>query len=145
VLQALRSVPENLATVLEGLLDPLGVSLVQQDEAALTQEMDLQQTTFELMRANFSPPAAYAYLLFVLIYFPCVAALATAIREMGAGFGSLLAAYLTVLAWTVATLVYQVATGESPGWILGALSVLGALVAALATAGARIRRRKVLA
>ncbi|MFW5789423.1 MAG: hypothetical protein ACOCW3_05755 [Spirochaetota bacterium] len=61
--------------------------------------------TFPIMRDRFSLPAAYAFLLFVLVYFPCVSALGVVIREIGAGYGWLLAGYLTVSAWAIATIL----------------------------------------
>lgn len=56
-------------------------------------------------------------LLFVLIYFPCVAVLGVIIRELGKGFGWLLVTYMTVLGQVVATLFYQVTLGREPLWI----------------------------
>ncbi len=53
---------------------------------------------------------AFAYLLFVLIYSPCVAAIAAIQRETGWKWMSFSVGYLTVLAWTLATLFYQIAT-----------------------------------
>lgn len=61
---------------------------------------------------------AYAYLLFVLIYFPCVAALGAIIREIGVLMGILNVAYLTVLGWITATLFYQILTGHQLLWIV---------------------------
>lgn len=142
LLDALRSVPRNLAGVVRGVLDPLGLGVAAPGERALSEELGLEERTFVLLRRSFSPAAGYAYLLFVLIYFPCVAALATAIREMGVGMGIALAAYLTVLAWCVATVVYQLAEGGSALWGLVAVGVLGVLVAALAAGGALMRRRE---
>jgi ferrous iron transport protein B len=61
---------------------------------------------------------AYAYLLFVLIYFPCVAALGAIIREIGVLMGILNVTYLTVLGWITATLFYQVFAGHQLLWII---------------------------
>jgi ferrous iron transport protein B len=87
------------------------------------------------LRASFSPAGAYAYLLFVLIYFPCVSALAAAIREMGARYASALAVYLTLLAWSVATVAYQLAAGPRLVYVALPLLVLAATAAALAAVG----------
>ncbi len=63
------------------------------------------------MHAAFDGRAgAFAYLLFVLIYMPCVAAVAAIQRETGWKWMSFSVFYLTALAWTIATLFYQVAT-----------------------------------
>jgi ferrous iron transport protein B len=75
------------------------------------------------------PHAAYAYLLFILIYFPCLAALGALVREMGPFFGWVSVIYLTVLAWITATLYYQIASGGQALWIVVALALLGAVIA----------------
>ncbi len=53
---------------------------------------------------------AFAYLLFVLIYMPCVAAVAAIQRETGWKWMSFSVLYLTGLAWSFATFFYQLAT-----------------------------------
>ena len=50
---------------------------------------------------------AYAYLLFVLLYFPCVAAVAAIYKELGLGWALFSCVYQTTLAWTVAVIFYQ--------------------------------------
>ena len=76
---------------------------------------------------------AFAYLLFVLIYAPCVAAIAAIQRETGWKWMAFSVGYLTVLAWTLATLFYQTATfaahpAQSAVWI-GAILLAGILFA----------------
>ncbi|MDL2254071.1 ferrous iron transport protein B [Ruminococcaceae bacterium OttesenSCG-928-I18] len=57
----------------------------------------------------FSPLAAFSFLLFTLLYTPCVAAIATVKRELGSGVQAGLVAFAQcALAWLVACLVYQV-------------------------------------
>ncbi|QHI68298.1 ferrous iron transport protein B [Tichowtungia aerotolerans] len=53
---------------------------------------------------------AFAYLLFVLIYMPCVAAVAAIQRETGWNWMFFSVFYLTALAWMFAVLFYQTAT-----------------------------------
>ena len=56
-----------------------------------------------------TPLSSLAYLLFVLIYFPCIATITAIKNETGTWKWSLFTAvYTTALAWLVATLVYQV-------------------------------------
>ena len=58
---------------------------------------------------NFSPLTAYAFLLFVLIYFPCIATIAAIKHESGSWRWAVFAAcYTTLLAWVVSAVVYQV-------------------------------------
>lgn len=63
------------------------------------------------MRYHFgSEAAAFAYLLFVLLYVPCVATLAALRREAGMGWTVFSLVYQTALAWLTATLFFQMAT-----------------------------------
>lgn len=56
-----------------------------------------------------TPLIAFAYLLFVLIYFPCIATIAAIKGETGSWRWALFAAcYTTALAWVVSAVVYQV-------------------------------------
>jgi ferrous iron transport protein B len=56
-----------------------------------------------------TPLIAFAYLLFVLIYFPCIATIAAIKGETGSWKWALTAAlYTTALAWIVSVLVYQI-------------------------------------
>ena len=66
----------------------------------------------QLMEADgITPVAAYAFLLFVLLYFPCIATIAAIKSETGSWRWALFAAsYTTVLAWMVSAAFYQVAT-----------------------------------
>ena len=80
--------------------------------------------SYRLLRKWFTPLSAYAYLLFVLIYIPCLAAFGTAIKEIGAFYGTIMGVYLTTLAWAVATLFYQISAGRSLLWTAAALFLL---------------------
>ncbi|MBQ9203891.1 MAG: ferrous iron transport protein B [Prevotella sp.] len=58
---------------------------------------------------NFSPLVAFCFLLFVLIYFPCIATIVAIKHESGSWRWAFFAAcYTTVLAWVVSAVVYQV-------------------------------------
>jgi ferrous iron transport protein B len=57
----------------------------------------------------FTPVTAIAFLIFVLIYFPCVAVVAAVKKETGGWrWAAFLALYTTVLAYLLSLLVYQV-------------------------------------
>ena len=67
----------------------------------------------EVIRASlattFSPLAAYAFLVFVLLYVPCVAAVTTMRRELGsARLTARMVAWQIGCAYVVSFLVYQV-------------------------------------
>ena len=56
-----------------------------------------------------TPVTAYAYLLFVLLYFPCIATIAAIRHETGTWRWAIIAAvYTTCVAWIVSALVSQV-------------------------------------
>ncbi len=58
---------------------------------------------------NFSPLVAFSFLLFVLIYFPCVATIVAIKNESGSWRWAIFAAvYTTCLAWIISAAVYQV-------------------------------------
>ena len=59
-------------------------------------------------RLNITPLVAFGYMLFILIYFPCVATIAAIKQESGSWKWALFAAvYTTVLAWIVSFIVFQ--------------------------------------
>ena len=56
-----------------------------------------------------TPLAAYCYLLFILLYFPCIATIAAVKNETGSWrWAAACALYTTAVAWIVSALVYQV-------------------------------------
>ncbi|MBP3669333.1 MAG: ferrous iron transport protein B [Bacteroides sp.] len=79
-----------------------------------TNESDIENVNLS-DRIPITPMVALAYMLFVLIYFPCVATLAAIKQESGSWKWALFAAcYTTILAWVVAFLVNQIGS-----WIVG--------------------------
>ena len=56
----------------------------------------------------FTPLVAYGYMLFILLYFPCVAALSAVFREGGRKWGVFSILYNTGIAWLVAFLFHTV-------------------------------------
>lgn len=72
-----------------------------------TNEEDVENVNLS-NRIPITPLAVLAYMLFVLIYFPCIATLAAIKQESGSWKWALFAAgYTTVLAWCIAFVVYQ--------------------------------------
>lgn len=60
-------------------------------------------------RIPITPLIAYCYMLFVLIYFPCIATFAAIKQESGSWKWAFFAAgYTTILAWVVSFAVYQI-------------------------------------
>jgi ferrous iron transport protein B len=56
-------------------------------------------------------PTAFAFLTFILIYFPCVAVIAAIGKESNSWkIAMITATYTTILAWILAFFVYQAGT-----------------------------------
>ncbi|MFS8819192.1 Fe(2+) transporter permease subunit FeoB [Synechococcus sp. W60.1] len=147
--EAVTSIPQNFAALGEQLLDPLGMGVVRRsgDEEAVAEELGVQTTTFGQMALRFgSTTAAIAFLLFVLLYFPCVSATAAIYRETNLGWTVFVAGWTTGLAYWVATFYYQFMTfNEHPArsllWVLGLMLVqLGVLWGLRAVSSPRLRR-----
>jgi len=63
------------------------------------------------LREVFTPLSAYSFMVFTLLYLPCVAAFATMKREMNSWKWTFLAVgYQTGVAWLIAFLIYQIGT-----------------------------------
>ena len=56
----------------------------------------------------FTPAVSWAFMLFVLLYFPCIATIATLRREVGRGWAAFTVMNSLLLAWLVAFGVYQI-------------------------------------
>ncbi len=57
----------------------------------------------------FNPVVAYSFMLFILLYFPCIAALAAIKREAGWKWVAFEVIYTTAVAWVVSFVFYQLA------------------------------------
>lgn len=80
------------------------------DDEAYNNEGGKYDTLLAQMTADgITPLAAYCFLLFVVIYFPCIATVAAIKGETGSWrWAAFSAVYTTVLAWIVSAVVYQV-------------------------------------
>jgi len=56
----------------------------------------------------FTPLVSFGFMLFILIYFPCVAVIAAIRKESSWGWAVFTMVYTTVIAWVVAFAVYQI-------------------------------------
>ena len=59
---------------------------------------------------------AFAYLLFILLYVPCLGATAVVFKEIGRFYGVIFVTYLTVLGWSVAAIYHAVTVSHSVLW-----------------------------
>ena len=62
----------------------------------------------DISAAGFTPLTAFSFMLFVLLYFPCVATIATLRREAGKQWAWFTVFHSLALAWLVSFLVYQI-------------------------------------
>ena len=62
----------------------------------------------DISAAGFTPLTAFAFMLFVLLYFPCVATITTLRREAGRGWAWFTVFHSLALAWLVSFIVYQI-------------------------------------
>ncbi len=111
--QAVLSVPENLSKLGQQMLDPLGFQVLQgaDNPKAAAEVQQVHYTTFGQMVQQFgTPTAAIAFLLFVLLYFPCVSATAAVYRETNLGWTIFVVTWTTGFAYWVATGYYQIMT-----------------------------------
>jgi len=112
ITEAFATIPANLVEVSNNLLDPLGLDIgnvASTTEAA--EEQAVNVGTFGAMATRFDGKiGAFAYLLFILLYFPCAAATAAIYRETNLKWAIFVGTWTTGLAYLFATLFYQLAT-----------------------------------
>lgn len=132
LLEAIKTIPVNVLEALSNLSDPLGLGVLDEaknkDDFAQSQEVNV--STFGVMVSYFDGKVgAFAYLLFILLYFPCVAATGAMLREIGRNWAITGIVWSTGLGYIVAVVFYQLATFNqhyltSTLWIVGLLSLL---------------------
>jgi ferrous iron transport protein B len=148
ITEALATIPANLIGALGSWADPLGISIGDvSDPNAASEELEVATGTFGAMASRFDGAAgAFAYLLFILLYFPCTAALAAVYRETNAGWTLFVATWTTGVAYIAATLFYQSAIftrqpSVSMTWIGIMLGILVVAIGVMRWWGMREKRR----
>ena len=130
--EAVGVVGENLMGLADAVTDPLGIKVGDlSEEEAAAEEQGVSTGTIDTIKVLFgSSTAAFAYLLMVLLYLPCCAAIAAIYREVGAAWTIFAAAWTSVLGYSAATIFYRVATfAENPTYsIIAIVCCLAALV-----------------
>ena len=111
---------------------------LSEDEMGALEEGDLSETAdiYANLRSYFHNPdkngnpvdgfswQVFAFLIFILLYVPCLAAMGVVTREIGLGLAVLMATVQTLIAWAIAVLLYQVPVGGNMTWIVAAIVVL---------------------
>ncbi len=132
--EAVHSISDHLLGL--NLADPLGMDVgYLPDENAVAEEQGVNKDIFSNLRAHFTVSSAFAYLVFILLYTPCVAAMGVYVKEFGRAYAAFIAGWTFMLAAVFSTLSYQISNvfmdPLSAGLWMGAallclfLSVLG--------------------
>ena len=140
VKEALVSIPANLVEVFTSIANPLGVkAAIEESEGAGN------EGAYKTMQAHFNLGRfqVLAYLLFILLYVPCLAAMGTAFRELGRFYGTLMMVFQTVIGWSLSVLFFQVTCGHSVALIITSVVLLAGVVVALVAIGRDQRKKKV--
>ncbi len=127
--EAGMSVVNNIADMGGAFLDPLGIAVDDlSDTAAAAEEQEVAVDTVSMMQKLFgSPLAAFAYLMMVLLYMPCAAAIGAVYREAGTAWTLFLASWTTAMGYCGATLVYRLGNFSADP-VYAVLSVVGTVV-----------------
>ena len=139
VKDALVSVPANLVEVFTSIANPLGV------KAAIDESEGAEEGAYKTMQAHFNLGRfqVLAYLLFILLYVPCLAAMGTAFRELGRFYGTLMMVFQTIIGWSLSVLFFQVTCGHSVALIVTSVALLAGVVVSLVFIGRDQRKKKV--
>lgn len=82
------------------------------DESSGSLKQKLKEQTYtkgeHVGQKVFTPLASFGFMLFVLIYFPCVAVIAAIKKESSWGWAVFTMVYTTAIAWVVAFATYQI-------------------------------------
>jgi ferrous iron transport protein B len=120
--EAVATIPANLAAI--NPWDPAGLELGDlQDQSAMADAQEVDLSTFANMQTHFDGQiGAFAYLLFILLYMPCAAAMGALVRESGRNWAIFTALWCNLMAFMVSTLYYQLATfashpAQSLAWV----------------------------
>jgi ferrous iron transport protein B len=122
--EAPQPVPVDLAADLRAIVVGFGEAVVDSVRVALSiipgvdltggQPVQADTRLGQELQAHFTAVSAAAFLVFVLLYAPCVATLGALKSEFGWQWMVFSFVYLLVLAWVAAFLTYQVGT-----WLVG--------------------------
>ena len=145
VADAFKAIPAGFRGLGESAVNPLGIESGNElsNKTAAAQHLEVQESTLNQMSRYFDGRiGAFAYLLFVLIYVPCVATIAAIYRETSWRWALFAVGYQTALAWMISTAFYQAGTflrhpGSSALWLAVTAGAFAVLLAGLKFAGSR--------
>ncbi len=110
LIEAAQTIPDNLSGLGDSLTDPLGFGSIQ-DAETVKEEQEISDATFGAMVKRFDGKlGAFVYLLFILLYTPCVATIGAIKRESGNMWSSFVVFWTTSVAYGASVGVYQIGT-----------------------------------
>lgn len=149
--EAFASIGGELIALSGALADPLGISIGDvSDVAAVAEEQEVSGSTLTNMASLFTSPfAAFCYLVFVLLYAPCVAVLGAINKEAGWRWTVLVFSWCTGLAYISATVIYQLGTFSlhplfSSIWIIAMIGILLLFIANLKRLSGRMQPKNLI-
>ena len=93
----------------ELILSSMGVLYQSPDDSEVTLQNKLAEQTYEsgpkMGERVFTPAVGYSMMLFILIYIPCIAAIAAIKKEAGAKWALFMTLYSCTMAWMAAFIV----------------------------------------
>jgi ferrous iron transport protein B len=91
--------------------EPVATAGTSLDASTETVDMNFGETRLQkALQRSITPAAALAYMVFILLYFPCIATFIAIRRESGSWKWAIFTAvYTIVLAWLVSFIVYHLA------------------------------------
>lgn len=111
--EAFATIPANVSNIFIDIPDPLGLQSIDDiaDKSAIAEEQGFTLSTLDKMVKYFDGEiGAYAYLLLILLYFPCVATFGAIKQELGWRWALYSASWSMFLGYSVAVAFYQIAS-----------------------------------
>jgi ferrous iron transport protein B len=125
---AFTSIWVNGQDLTGALLDPLGIGLGDlSDSAGVAESQGVETSTLTNMARLFGDQfSAFCYLVFILLYAPCVAVLGATAKESGWRWMVLIFTWTTFVAYGASSILYQLGNlGDNPvfalSWIAGTI------------------------
>ena len=140
--EAIMSIPKKLGEVFTANLEVFHID--EDDTKSRYYEANaLNNTIIKNIRENFDDKlAVLAYLIFILIYFPCVSVFGVMSNEIGKKWATISAVWSTISAYTVSVIFYQTANMVVNGIVNYKFLLLGIVIFAISAYLLRLLSKK---
>jgi len=127
LIEALETIPEKLDEASGSWSDPAGLDVGDVKDTKAVSEtvgVEVKQNLYDILHRSFDGTlGAFSFLLFILLYSPCVSALGATLKETGRRWTGFTILWSTFLAYSIATIAYQIGqlgtnTGTAIFWIV---------------------------